>query len=53
MQTRANPRCEAFHPELQKCFDRALEKYPAMLAGLEAHLDRGEPLGEDFNPQFG
>ena len=53
MHTRANPRCEAYHPELLASFDRALERYGAMLAQLDAHLDRGEPLGEDFTPQFG
>lgn len=53
MHTRANPRCEAIHPELLCCFDRALEKYPAMVAQLDAYLDRGEPLGADFEPKFG
>ena len=53
MQTRANPRCEAYHPELLRCFDKALEKYPAMLAQLDAYLDRGDPLGADFEAKFG
>lgn len=53
MHTRANPRCEAIHPELLRCFERALENYPAMVAQLDAYLDRGEPLGADFEPQFG
>lgn len=39
--------------ELKAHYDRALERYPAMLEQLTACLNNGEPLGEDFSPNFG
>lgn len=38
--------------ELLARFNRAVRRYPALLAQLTAHMDGGEPLGEDFGPNF-
>lgn len=39
--------------ELSDRYDQALEKYPVLLGQLTACLKTGEPLGEDFAPNFG
>ena len=39
--------------ELKDRYDRALERYPALLAQLTAYMTSEEPLGEDFAPNFG
>lgn len=38
--------------ELLARFNRALKDYPLLLQQLTAHLQSGEPLGEDFAPTF-
>lgn len=38
--------------ELLARFNRALKQYPQMLQQLETHIRTGEPLGEDFAPDF-
>lgn len=39
--------------ELLSRYNRALRDYPRLLAQLLAHLDHGQPLGEEFEPIFG
>lgn len=39
--------------ELKALYDQALERYPVLLEQLTAHMGTGEPLGEDFAPNFG
>lgn len=39
--------------ELLARYNRALRDYPRLLEQLLAHLDHGEPLGEEFRPTFG
>lgn len=38
--------------ELLARFDRSLTLYPELLAQLQAHMEHGTPLGEDFAPTF-
>lgn len=39
--------------ELYDLYNQALEKYPILLAQLTEHMQTGDPLGEDFAPDFG
>lgn len=39
--------------ELLARFNRSVKQYPAMLIQLKQHMKTGEPLGEDFAPDFG
>ena len=39
--------------ELLARFNRGLKQYPQMLQQLEAHMHSGDPLGEEFAPDFG
>lgn len=39
--------------ELLELYDRAVERYPLLLAQLKQHRTTGEPLGELFLPDFG
>ena len=39
--------------ELRELYDRALERYPLLLAQLLEHRKTGTPLGPDFAPDFG
>lgn len=39
--------------ELLARFNRSLKQYPQLLRQLEAHRKTGEPLGDDFAPDFG
>jgi hypothetical protein len=39
--------------ELLARFNRGLKQYPQMLQQLEAHMRSGDPLGEEFAPDFG
>ena len=39
--------------ELLSRFNRALKQYPSLLQQLTEHMRTGEPLGEDFDPDFG
>ncbi len=57
--------CEHFTPEteqmemvpyireLKELYDSALERYPILLAQLQACLEQGEPLGDAFEATFG
>lgn len=38
--------------ELLARYNRAVRDYPRMLEQLKAHMETGEPLGEDFAPTF-
>lgn len=48
-----NPEFALYVRQLKDLYDRAAEKYPSLLAQLTAHMETGEPLGEDFAPDFG
>lgn len=39
--------------ELADLYRQALEQYPGLLQQLLSHLEHGEPLGQDFFPNFG
>ncbi|MBQ9168573.1 MAG: zinc dependent phospholipase C family protein [Oscillospiraceae bacterium] len=39
--------------ELLARYNRAVKAYPGLLAQITAHRKTGEPLGEDFAPDFG
>lgn len=39
--------------EMKALYDQALDRYPVLLAQLTAHLRSGEPLGEEFEANFG
>lgn len=39
--------------ELKERYDQALSRYPVLLEQLTAHMHTGDPLGEDFAPNFG
>lgn len=65
LNTLKSPLCEHFVPEepveayarmdseLLARYNRCLRLYPALLGQLEAHRKSGEPLGEEFAPDFG
>lgn len=42
-----------FNEPMLALYEQAMEKYPAMLAQLEAHLKQGTPLGEEFDLIYG
>ena len=48
-----NPEFALYVRQLKDLYDLAAEKYPKLLAQLTAHMQTGEPLGEDFDPNFG
>ena len=52
MHCAPNPACAQLNGQLQDLYGQALEKYPAMLAQLTAHLSHNAPLGEDFTKPF-
>lgn len=39
--------------ELHDLYGQAMERYPALLQQLQAHLETEEPFGKDFSPNFG
>lgn len=53
MHETPNLRCAQLNLGLQACYGRALERYPILLEQLLNHMQTGEPLGEDFEPDFG
>lgn len=53
MHESPNMRCAKLNLGLQECYDRALKRYPVLLAQLLRHMETGEPLGDDFLPDFG
>ena len=53
MYEEANPRSAHLNEPLLALYNQALEKYPALVAQLAAHIQNGQPLGEDFEPIFG
>lgn len=53
MSETPNPRCAELNKGLQAYYNRALERYPKLLEQLLAHMQTGEPLGDDFDPSFG
>ena len=48
-----NEELSLYVDELTALYDQALARYPRMLEALMAHMQTGEPLGEDFAPTFG
>lgn len=48
-----NSNCAHLDEELMGLYNRALEKYPAMVEELTAHLTYNASLGEDFTASFG
>lgn len=44
---------ERMDSELLARYNRCLRQYPLLLSQLTAHMKTGEPLGEDFAPDFG
>lgn len=48
-----NPNLVPYIRELQDLYGQALDRYPAMLSQLTAHLQNGEALGEAFALDFG
>lgn len=42
-----------FNEPMLALYEQAMEKYPAMLAQLKAHLKHGTPLGEEFDLIYG
>lgn len=53
MHESPNVRCAELNKGLSAYYDRALKRYPKLLEQLLAHMQSGEPLGEDFEPDFG
>lgn len=49
----ANEDLALYVSELSDLYDQALGKYPVLLEQLNAHMQTGEDLGEDFAPNFG
>lgn len=48
-----NKNCAHLDGELLALYEQAVEKYPVLLAQLQAHLSHNAPLGEDFGVPFG
>ena len=48
-----NEEMSLYVDELVALYAQALERYPRMVEALIAHMETGEPLGEDFAPTFG
>ena len=48
-----NEELAVYVSELKALYDQAVEKYPALLEQLLAHMETEEPLGEGFEKDFG
>ena len=48
-----NPDLAPYVQELAELYGSALSQYPVLLAQLLAHQKNGQPLGEEFSPNFG
>ena len=46
-------RWKRINSEMLARYNRAVKQYPVLLAQLTAHMNSGEPLGEDFGANFG
>lgn len=53
MHETQNLRCTELNKGLQAYYDRALKQYPKLLEQLLAYMQSGDPLGDDFTPDFG
>ncbi|MBQ8580204.1 MAG: hypothetical protein IJ448_05875 [Oscillospiraceae bacterium] len=53
MHESPNERCVELNKGLQAYYERALKRYPLLLEQLICHMQTGEPLGDDFEPDFG
>lgn len=47
------PLSAPYLPDLQACYDRAVERFPEMLSQLQAHMTYSAPFGEEFKAAFG
>lgn len=47
-----NKNCAHLNAPMEELYDRALEKFPAMVAALQAHMSHNAPLGELFEETF-
>lgn len=52
MTVGADPRCAHLDEQLLALYDRALERFPALLEQLHHHMAYGAPLGEQFQANF-
>lgn len=48
-----DPALSPYVRELAELYGNALSRYPVLLAQLLAHQKNGQPLGEEFSPDFG
>lgn len=53
MSRSPNKKCAHLDGDLQALFDQALEKYPALLEEITAHMSHNAPFGDDFKLPFG
>lgn len=53
MHRSPNKNCAHLNEPLLELYESALEKYPRMLSQLTDHLYGGEPLGPEFDTDFG
>jgi len=50
---RENPELAPYIAELKTLYDAAVENYPRLLTRITDYMGAGEPLGEEFDPDFG
>lgn len=48
-----DPKHRAFHQPMLELYERAAGRFPGMLLQLQAHLETGAPLGEEFDEIYG
>lgn len=53
MTIRPNHRCAQLIEPLEQLYDKALERFPVLAAQLDALLENGTPLGQEFEATFG
>lgn len=53
MDRTPNKNCVHLNAPLEALYDQAMEKYPAMVEQVLAHMSHNAPLGEDFVNTFG
>jgi len=51
--SKENPALAIYVRELHDLYSQATERYPILLQQLLEHLQKEEPFGEDFSPNFG
>ena len=53
MTIRPNHRCAQLLEPLEQLYDKALERFPILASQLDALLENGTPLGQEFDATFG